>query len=161
MTLGPVLRACRLPPLASGMQQFIVRGVDKLTGRQVEHRIEAADRAEAQAVANGMGVAIESVEVERQPNPDAALDDRLRRIEDAIEVNSKLARAVALDAAEIRRALTTKRSTFFDALYRRMTWAVAIGVLLSGVILLVLVAVAVVLTAVIRAGLVSQGLAEP
>lgn len=138
-----------------------MRGVDKLTGRQVEHRIEAVDRAEAQTVANDMGMAVESVEVERQPSPDDALADRLRRIEDAIEVNSKLARAVALDAAEIRRALTTKRSKFFDALYRRVTWAVAIGVLLSGVILLVLVAVAVIVARFISMGLVSQGLAEP
>lgn len=146
------------------MADFIVRGVDRLTGREVEHRIEAADRAEAQAVANNMGLAVESVEpvaAERQHGADAALDDRLRRIEDAIEVNSKLARAIALDTAEIRRALTNKRSRFFQPLYRRMTWAVAIGVLLSGVILLVLFAVAVALAGVIRAGLVSQGLAEP
>lgn len=119
------------------MEYFIVRGVDKLSGRQVEHRIEAADRAEAQAVANGMGVAVEAVEpveAERQPGPDAALDDRLRRIEDAIEVNSKLSRAIAFEIAEIRRALTERKSAYFDALYRKVVWAVAIGIILSSVL---------------------------
>ncbi|MEQ9096032.1 MAG: hypothetical protein RIE32_07185 [Phycisphaerales bacterium] len=119
------------------MADFIVRGVDKLTGRQVEHRIEATDRDEAQAVANGMGVAVEAVEPvddKRQPGADAALDDRLRRIEDAIEVNSKLSRAIAFEIAEIRRALTERKSAYFDALYRKVVWAVAIGIILSSVL---------------------------
>ncbi|MEQ9095901.1 MAG: hypothetical protein RIE32_06515 [Phycisphaerales bacterium] len=119
------------------MSEFVVRGVDKLTGREVEHRIEAADRDEAQVVANNMGMAVEAVEPvadERQPGADAGLDDRLRRIEDAIEVNSKLARAVALDAAEIRRALTSRKSAYFDALYHKVVWAVALGIILSSVL---------------------------
>lgn len=45
------------------MGEYRLRGVDKLTGREVEHRIEAADRAEAQSIANNMGMAVESVEV--------------------------------------------------------------------------------------------------
>lgn len=116
------------------MQQFVAKGVGKLTGRQVEHRIEAVDRAEAQAVANDIGMAVESVEVARQLSPDDALADRLCRIEDAIEVNSKLARAVALDAAEIRRALTSRKSAYFDALYRKVVWAVALGIILSSIL---------------------------
>ena len=76
------------------MEQFIVRGLDKLTGREVEHRFEAVEAAEAQAMANRAGVAVRSVEKMQagaEPCRDVALADRLRRIEDAIEVNSKLA----------------------------------------------------------------------
>ncbi len=124
------------------MEQFIVRGVDKLTGREVERRIDAVDAAEAQAVANDNGIAVGSVEPLKAPSPvdpntEAALADRLQRLEDAIEVNSKLARAIALDSAELRRVLTERKSTFFDALYSTVRWAVAIGVLLAGFILLV------------------------
>ncbi|MGD1916818.1 MAG: hypothetical protein ACFCBV_11610 [Phycisphaerales bacterium] len=146
------------------MPDFIVRGADKLTGREVEHRSEAADHEAAQAVANEMGMAVESIEpaaAAQRTTTDAALDDRLRRIEEAIEVNSKLVRAIALDSAEIRRALTNNRGRFFQPLYRRMTWAVAIGILLSAVLLVVLFAVAVILAALIRAVLASQGLAGP
>lgn len=85
------------------MQQFIIVGVDKLTDREVEHRIEAADQGEAQAVANGIAEAVEVVEsvgALRQHCADAGLDDRLRRIGDAIDVNGKSACAIALDSAE-------------------------------------------------------------
>ncbi|MCW5756981.1 MAG: hypothetical protein KIT54_07090 [Phycisphaeraceae bacterium] len=126
------------------MEQFIVRGVDKLTGREVEHRLEAVDAAEAQAMANGAGVAVRSVEkmlAGAEPSRDAALADSLRRIEDAILANTNLVRAMALDMAEIRRAMTHKDSRFFVVLYKRVRLAIVIGILLLLVIVLILIPV--------------------